>query len=278
MFLEGCYYTKNEFRSNRETLIFLHGLTGHGRVWKNYINYFKKNYNILVIDLIGNGKSIRPFSPKKYSIEYLTQVILKILDKENIKSAHLIAHSYSFLIALEILKTRKNLIKSAVFISPYLPQKEKFIYKIERVSAAILAFFLYLMPTRKKYRKKDYDKKFPRNYEKDNSTREFDVMRIIDDTLTTGIKSYVFLNYYSLKYHPVIKNINFPVLIITGEKDNIILLEDVKRIYNQIKTAELIILKEKNHILLYPHRKKLTLLISNYLKNKKHIRDIKEEK
>lgn len=256
-----CHYEKNKFDKRKETIVFLHGLTGHSGVWDSYFKHFGKKYNVIRIDFIGHGRSPRPFSFHRYSIESLTEELSKILDKNKITSAHFVAHSYSFLVFLELLKSKKNLVKSSIFISPYYPNRKRISWRLSRMATIPLAALVYFLPTMKRYSLVDY--------RVNSITDDFDIRRVISDTLSTGIKSYVALNYYSLRYNHenLVKKIKVPILIVTGEKDTIIPLNDVKNIAKKIKSSKLVVLKNKAHVIVYPFHKEITSVMDKFFKS-----------
>jgi pimeloyl-ACP methyl ester carboxylesterase len=257
---EKVHYEKNKFNSNKETIVFIHGLTGHSGVWKNYFKELGRSYNVLKMDLIGHGKSIRPYSFSKYSPNFLAKEILGILKKEKIKKANFVCHSYSFMIALELSEMAPEIFKSAIFISPYFPDRKTFLWKLERLLSFPLGALVYFLPTKKNYRIKEYAGK--------DLTNDFDFKRIIDDTLQTGIKSYVALNYHSLKYNrqDLISKINFPTLFISGREDNIIHFEDVEKLAHRVKRSKIIGLKNRAHVLVFPFYREIIPLIKNFMK------------
>ncbi|GEM_PF-553970 len=256
---ELCYYQKNTFHQNRETIVFLHGLTGHSGVWKKYLHYFDKKYNLLAIDLVGHGQSYRPYSFNKYSPTALSQEVLKILKKENINSAHFVVHSYAFLILLELIKADKRLVKSSVAISPYYPPKETVLWKLERLLSIPAAAVAYFIPTSKQYSLGDY--------QQEGITADLNVRRIVSDTLRTGIKSYIALNYYSLKYESseIFKRIKVPFLLITGKRDLVIPVTQVQKLSGKIVNSTLVVLEKNAHVLVYPFHAKVIPHIDLFL-------------
>jgi len=256
-----CYYEKNNFSDKKETIVFLHGLTGTSDVWEKYYDYFKKDYNVVRIDLLGHGRSRRPYAFNKYRLSSLALNVLEVLEKEGIKDANFICHSYSFLVSLELYRMRKKMFKSFVFISPYAPNRKRFLCKLSILVSFPLGMFFYFLPVVGRYLLNDYSRK--------PVTREVDLRRVFWDTFNTGFKSYVGLNFYSLRFNDLdfAKEIDVPVLIMSGENDGIIFWDDVKRISDKIKTSTLIKLKNKDHIILYPYFNELVVLIEEFLEN-----------
>jgi pimeloyl-ACP methyl ester carboxylesterase len=88
-------YLSNE-PNNKEWITFVHGAGGSSTIWFKQIKYFSKNYNLLLLDLRGHGKSkavpLNPFK-KKYTFNSITADILEVLDKENIIKSHFVGIS-----------------------------------------------------------------------------------------------------------------------------------------------------------------------------------------
>ncbi len=260
--LKGCYYQRNDFKKNRETIVFLHGLTGHSGVWKNYLLHFEKEFNVIAADFVGHGQSHRPYAFGQYSPKLLAVEVSKILREEKIKSAHFVVHSYALLVFLELLKINRGLAKSAVIISPYFPNRMTWKWKISRLLSILIAPLVYFLPTKKKY--------LLVNYEEEGLTRDLNMRRVFSDTLKTGLKSYIALNYYSLKYDNKnwFQQMDFPTLLITGGLDKIIPVKQVKEISHNIANSNLVVLDENAHVLVYPFHQKIIPLLEKFIKTK----------
>ncbi len=258
-----CYYEKNNFNKKKETVVFLHGLTGTSDVWEKYYDFFKKKYNVIRIDLLGHGRSKRPYRFSKYSLNSLALNALDVLDKEKIENAHFICHSYSFLISLELYRMRKKMFRSFVFISPYAPNKNRFTWKLSILASYPFGALFYFMPVIGKYSLSDYKTNL--------ITKEVDLKRAFWDAVNTGFKSWVGLNYYAIRFDDLeyAKEIDVPVFIMSGENDGVILWDDVKRIAKRIKNVKLMKLKGKDHIILYPYFDELVVYIEEFLKKVK---------
>jgi len=257
---ERDYYRKNEFKKRRETIVFLHGLTGHSGVWKNYLLHFEKKFNVIAPDFVGHGRSHRPYDFSRYSPKVLAVELSNILREEKIESAHFVVHSYALLVFSELLKINKKVVKSAVVISPYFPNRKTWKWKISRFLSILIAPLVYVLPTKKKYGLV--------NYEEEGITSDINLKRVISDTLKTGFKSYIALNYHSLKYKNdhFLSQITFPTLLISGGLDKIIPVGDVKEIASKIANSKLIILENNAHVLVYPYYYTIIPLIEQFIK------------
>ena len=85
-----CYRT-NEINPNRRTLVLLHGLGADGRMMIPQVRAFHEDYNLLVWDAPGHGRS-RPF-PLTFSYLDIAKWLHEILETEGINRPVLIGHS-----------------------------------------------------------------------------------------------------------------------------------------------------------------------------------------
>jgi len=82
------YVTGNE---QGECLMFLHAAFTNHSMFNRQVAYFKDNYKIITIDLIGHGQSVK--TKKGDSIEKMSDWMLQIIEKEQVNKVHLIGIS-----------------------------------------------------------------------------------------------------------------------------------------------------------------------------------------
>ena len=90
-------YRTNTLISERQTLVFLHGVGVDGRSFIPQIKAFKGIYNLLIWDMPAHGKS-RPF-PITFSLPDIATWLHDILALEGISNPILVAHSMGGFIA-----------------------------------------------------------------------------------------------------------------------------------------------------------------------------------
>jgi 2-succinyl-6-hydroxy-2,4-cyclohexadiene-1-carboxylate synthase len=123
----GINYLRVNAIYPKGNLLFLHGLTGNINRWEYYIDNLSKDYNILSVDLIGHGDSDFPERIEDYSYAKQASDLLKLIENQEMDNITLICHSYSFGIALEMMKQNKSRFKTIVAISPLLITPENII-------------------------------------------------------------------------------------------------------------------------------------------------------
>lgn len=79
-------------------VMLIHGFAEDGRVWQQQLNQFGTDYQLIIPDLAGSGKS--DFIPEIFSMDDHAEVLMQILNEEKISSATVIGHSMGGYIAL----------------------------------------------------------------------------------------------------------------------------------------------------------------------------------
>lgn len=250
------YYEKVIAKNPKGTIILLHGLTGNIERWKEYKRSLKEDYNLILFDLVGHGKSKFPDNLNKYSIKNQSKLISDILKKEKIKKAILISHSYSFYIANEIVKSNPNLITSLIIISPFTINRNKK-YRVVKILLNSIMVFWKIIP----YERRTDKFKYP---VKAKEISFFDYKRGIEEI---GIKSYLaHLKFILNEDNSLTKNINVPTLLIYKEKDRLLINKDIYLL--KVKIPELIIKKidGSGHLYLIQDKEKIIKYIKEFLR------------
>ena len=81
-------------------LVLVHGFLGSSIMWEPQINYLKKNYRVITLDLPGFGNSNKVQS--KNNINDLAKIVLECLREKNIDNFFLLGHSMGGMIVQEM--------------------------------------------------------------------------------------------------------------------------------------------------------------------------------
>ena len=112
------YYTKFLCKNNNaDWITFVHGAGGSSTIWYKQIKYFSRNYNLLLLDLRGHGKSkalsLNPFK-KKYTFNSITDDILEVLNAEKIKKSHFVGISLGTMLIRNVAEKNSNRVQSLI--------------------------------------------------------------------------------------------------------------------------------------------------------------------
>ena len=88
------YYISSNDKPN--TIVFIHAVFADHTQFDDQTSFFKENYNVITVDLIGHGKSLN--TQKGDSIEKTAEWLSQILKNENIVKAYLVGVSIGTLL------------------------------------------------------------------------------------------------------------------------------------------------------------------------------------
>ena len=106
------YYFKN---SERKTIILIHGLGLNQDVWAWQVSLFKKNYNVLIYDLLGHGDSKDP--DNEISLTLFADQLSAIIDYLDIKKAALVGFSLGSMISRKFASLHPSKVEGLVLLN-----------------------------------------------------------------------------------------------------------------------------------------------------------------
>ncbi|MGP7819695.1 2-succinyl-6-hydroxy-2,4-cyclohexadiene-1-carboxylate synthase [Niallia sp. 01092] len=108
-------------------LLLLHGFTGDSRTWHPFIPMWEKNFQLIMIDIIGHGKTDAPLEESKYDILTAAKHLHEILQVLQINNISLLGYSMGGRLALTFVLTYPNFVKKLILesASPGLKTEEQ---------------------------------------------------------------------------------------------------------------------------------------------------------
>jgi long-chain acyl-CoA synthetase len=98
------------------TIVFVHGYAGCAETWEPQINYFAKDYRVIAPDLRGHGQSDAPFT--QYTMSELVEDIDTIAKKLQLpKTFFLAGHSFGGSICVEYATAHPERVEKLILIS-----------------------------------------------------------------------------------------------------------------------------------------------------------------
>ena len=133
LYVEGAY-TVNDLRSknvltkfspfgtcyavhgcSERTIVFIHGVGMNQHVWQSQIDYFSKDYTVIVYDMLGHGNSPMP-SEDVQLVDYSNQ-LMDLVEHLGIREFNLVGHSVGALISVEFALQNPDKISDLVPIN-----------------------------------------------------------------------------------------------------------------------------------------------------------------
>lgn len=240
----GIYYRVNEFKPERQTIIFVHGVSGSSSAWLPYEKNLVSGFNILSFDLRGHGKSGKPRSYEEYKMEDFAEDLFLLTEHLKLEKFILISHSLGSLIALDFLKKHQEKVSRVIFLAPNFSVGNM-------LSARIILPFLWIVVS--------IFKKFPFHprtgkhidYSRFQNTGDWNIPRMIADIGNTTLRVYIYATRqtYDFNGEDILGEIQIPTLIIHGKKDTIFPVKYGILMAEKIPGAKLVFLEEADHII-----------------------------
>lgn len=255
----GVYWRHNDFRPVRETLVFVHGLSGSSSAWIPYEQNFGKKFNLLFFDLRGHGKSVKKINGDYYILENISGDIDRLAERFGLRRFILIGHSLGAILAMDFACRHKDKISRLILLAPNYQTNKTW-------RAKIVNFFLLFagivepMPFEERIGTHiDYRRFF--------GAGDWDARRIYADVKNTSLRVYCRCLREAKKFdgEKMLEKINMPTLIVHGKKDTIFPCADSMRLAKKIPNARLEILPDANHILVINNPREVSKAMDDFL-------------
>ena len=216
-------YINYEIYGNQKgkELVFLHGWGQNIDMMKPLANHLSDNYKIIIIDLPGHGKSEEPLYA--WSIFDYQEAIHELLKKLEINKPTLIGHSFGGKISL-LYASNYKVNKLIVFGSPFKASKKNKMFKVRMLKR------LKRIPVLNRFEQFLKERIGSDDYRK--------ASKIMRDILVKTVNLDITEN---------VQKIKCPTLIIWGEYDEAVPLENAFELEKLISDAGVVILSRGSH-------------------------------
>ena len=234
-------YYKGE---DKPWVILIHGAGGSSAIWFKQIRDYKENFNVVLVDLRGHGKSANLFqewkNKKRYTFEEISKDIIDVLDFLEIKRAHFVGISLGTIIIRVIGEIYPDRVASMIMggaIIRFNTRSKLLLWIARQIKHFVPFMWIYqiyawiLLPKKRHSESRNlFIREAKKLYQK-----EF--MRWI--RITTNI-------------HPIMKNfrekeLSIPVLYLMGDEDYMF-LPSVKALVKKHTNAVLKIINDSGHV------------------------------
>jgi pimeloyl-ACP methyl ester carboxylesterase len=220
-------------------ITLIHGAGGSSTIWFKQLRSFKNEFNVLVVDLRGHGKSKFSFQ-RNYNFDLVTQDIIEVLDELKIRKSHFVGISLGTILIRNIAEQYPDRIQSMILAGAVmkLNLKSRVLMKLGIVFKSIIPYmllyklFAFIIMTKKNHKKsrllfiqeakKLYQKEFIKWFK-----------------MTAEIKPL--LNLFREK------ELQIPALYLMGAEDHLF-LPSVKHLVASHRKSELIIVENCGHV------------------------------
>lgn len=111
----ATYYV--ELHGEGQALLLLHGFSGNHEQWTPFIESWSAEYQVIIVDLLGHGKSDVPADHNRYNTEHTVNDLVELLDQLHIESAIVLGYSMGGRIALSMAQIAPSKVSGLILES-----------------------------------------------------------------------------------------------------------------------------------------------------------------
>lgn len=245
--------------NSEEWCVFIHGAGGNSSIWYKQVKTYSENFNLLLIDLRGHGKSKDLKTSKNYSFEMIAQDVIEVVEFNKINSAHFIGVSLGTIIIYQIFALNPTIVKSMVFSGAItrLNIKSRVLLKLGRILNPILPYMtLYALLARIIMPKK--------NHKPSRVLFINEAKKLMDKEFNRWFKLTARLTaYLNLVEH---ERNDKPTIYIMGSEDHMF-LEPVRAIINANPRIKLRVVPNCGHVVNIEQAEEFNTVSIQFIKN-----------
>lgn len=236
------------FRSERKSLIFVHGSGGDHTLWKDQYSELQGLFNIAAVDLPGHGRSS---GKGEQSVDDYVEWIRKFIEKSEYKKPVVIGHSLGAAISLVSAIKYGGLLSGIVPVGGgvTMPVNDAILNGIRVNTEDTMAFIA----------------KF--SVAKDNRDKFLSILK--DDLLKTdpAVTYGDFLSCSKLDITDLVSEIKVPALVVCGSEDKMTPPALSRYICEHISGARLALIDGAGHYVMWEKPRELNAVIAGFVRS-----------
>lgn len=248
--IDGINLSYKEYGQG-EPLLLIHGFLGSSLDFKNIIEPLSKKNKIITVDLPGFGQSDKPLN-YDYTKRNIASTLYKLMKKKGYENFSVLGHSMGGEIAINMAYYYSKDIKSLILVDSAGYKKVK---KINSGPFILEKLFISYIPQRFMNlnafaNKSTFDKyTFNGDFYFNNKIPGKVLKKFNEDSDSGSLASYI-------------KELTCKTLILWGDKDSVVLIDDAYKFNNDIRNSKLVIFDQVGH---YPHMEAKELFLEQVI-------------
>lgn len=246
------YLSDNLDANNNPTFVLLHGSLFNAFTWNNVMDFFAERGRVVAYDQIPYGLSEKLMEDdwsgsNPYTSTAAIEQLFSFLDALDLDQVVLVGNSYGATLAIQAAATQPErieamiLIDSAVYVNESMPSWVMNLPQVRRLSPLLGRMF----GSNEAFLKQMYA-------ERDKLTEE----RLALTTIHTRVEAWDVAMWEYLRawtidspdFETLIASLRQPVLVIAGEEDNIIPVDDGRRLNTELANSDFVLLPSCGHV------------------------------
>ena len=238
-----------------QPIVFSHGWLNNCTIWTSQVGHFSKNYNVILYDHRGHGRSDKPKTGEgNYSVQVLANDLHALVRKLDLEKPILVGFSLGGMAATLFALEHSDKISRLVLVGTTSKMTPPISAKALGILRMILPYESFLRIVCKKY-------KFYRPSK-----------RILDEEVSRGLEVVKSIASECLKeltknydVRSKISEIRVPTLIIVGQEDKVN-LEASRYLNREVEGSELRIISDSGHTVMIEKPHEFNQILEEFMK------------
>ena len=259
-------YRFDKLNTNRPVIVFLHGLGGNSSAWDRIVEVMQEEgFSTLIMDFRGHGLSEKRWNKKFYSVHSMTKDIGLVLEKEKVKLAVFVCHSFGGSVALKhLLSSDSRVLKIVLCNSAHTVPFYYNPYWFIRTFYPVFKPLLWFVSAISFVRKKNYN--YP-IYSELAGLSEIGLFRKDLSAVPLRVFCWNYLLMFNYKIDlDDLKNKDVPALLITSDYDQFLSSDSVLELSKIMKGSKFVKIKECDHETVFRRPDEVATHILEFLK------------
>jgi len=279
--VDGATVHYQEFGDKaRPTLILIHGYTASAYVWKTVAPMFAENgFHVIAVDLLGFGYSDKP-TWFEYSIEAQARMIARFMNRLGIGRATLVGSSYGAAVAATLALDYRERVEKLVLVDAVANDnlRNHPVLKLASIPGVGEILTPFVADSKMYLRRRMQDTLSPANHALITDERLDSTLRPLRAADAHHSLLATSRNWHAERITRDAGLIDQATLIVWGEDDTVIPVNDGYTLHDAILNSRLVVLKDCGHVPQEEKSEAFTRVVTDFCRNKKGDLDATEEK
>lgn len=270
--VDGATIHYQEFgEATNPTLLLIHGYTASTFAWHSVAPRFAdEGFHVVAVDLLGFGYSDKP-AWFEYTIEAQARMITRLMNRLGIGTATIVGSSYGGAVALTVALDYPERVEKLVAVGAVINDKVKShpILRLAAVPGVGELVTPFLVDSKRFMRMRMRNTLAPENHHLITQDRVESIIRPLAAANAHRSILLTSRHWNAERIEEDLQYVKQPTLIIWGENDAVIPMENAEKLYGSILNSRLVVLKNCGHV---PQEEKPELfaeLVTGFCKNRK---------
>lgn len=253
------------------TLILIHGYTASAYVWQTAAPLLANaGFHVIAVDLLGFGYSEKPVW-FDYSINSQARVLSRFMNRLGIGRATIVGSSYGGAVAATLALDYPERVEKLVLANAVINDDPKNHPILRLASIPVIGEVItpFLVDSKAFVKMRMRNTIAPANHHLINDERISNVRRPVNAADAHHSVLATSRNWHAERIERDASLINQPTLIIWGEQDTVIPLENAYKLYNSILHSRLFVIKNCGHVPMEEKSDIFAELVSGFCRDRK---------